>query len=177
MKPNLINEGLKYGAICGLVAILITYASWAMGIEVFMKVSLYSKFVPYMIVIILLAGFSLRKKNGGLLSFSQALQFTFLCYVVAEILFAISNYVLYNMVDTTLAGEVMTRTIEGTRNLMTKLGAPEDKIEEAIRDMRKDGNAMSFGKIFLGMGIYLIVDFIISLLITLVIRKEEKFSD
>jgi hypothetical protein len=177
MKPNLINEGVKYGAICGLLAILITYCSWAMGINTFMSVSLYSKFVPYMLVIILLAGFSLRKQNGGFLSFAQALKFTFLAYVIAELLFAASNYVLFNLVDTTLAGEVTTRSIEGARKFMEKMGTPEAKIEESIKEMQNKGNAMSFGKILLGMGIYLVWDFVMSLLISLVIRKEEKFSD
>jgi hypothetical protein len=177
MKPNIVNEGLKYGAICGLAAILITYCSWAMGINVFMSVSLWSKFVPYMLVIILLAGFNIRKQNGGILAFAQALKFTFLCYVIAELLFAVSNYVLYNLIDTTLAGEVMTRSIEGTRKFMEKMGAPEAKIDEAIKDMQTKGNVMSFGKILLGMGIYLVWDFVVSLLISLVIRKEEKFTE
>ena len=29
MKANLINEGAKYGVICGLSAVLLMYGSWA----------------------------------------------------------------------------------------------------------------------------------------------------
>lgn len=177
MKPNLVQEGVKYGIICGLIAIVIMFGSWAAGMDVFMPVSLYSKFVPYMLVIILIAAFSVRKRNNGFLSFGEALKFAFLAYAIAEVLYGVSNYVLFNLVDSNLAHEVTERSIPGTRKLLEKLGTPEADVEKAITDMRSKGNDVSIGKIVLGMGIGLIWDFVMSLLISLIVRKEEKFSD
>ena len=57
MKVNVVKEGIKYGIICGLLSLLIMYGSWAMGLETFVSVQIFSKFIPYIIVILLIAGF------------------------------------------------------------------------------------------------------------------------
>ena len=53
MKANLINEGVKYGVICGLIALLSVFGSWAAGDATFATVQKYANFMPYMFVIIL----------------------------------------------------------------------------------------------------------------------------
>ena len=77
MKVNIINEGAKYGLICGLTAVLIMFGSWAAGLSTFTTVQFYTAFTPYMLVIILLGGFQLRKQNEGYLSFAESLKFKF----------------------------------------------------------------------------------------------------
>jgi hypothetical protein len=42
---NIINEGLKFGLICGLTAVLFMFGSWALGIKTFTAVQFYSTFV------------------------------------------------------------------------------------------------------------------------------------
>lgn len=177
MKPNLLKEAFKYGAICALILILLNYISWAMGMETFVKVSFWSKFVPYMIIIIILGGLQLRKKNNGFLSFNEALKFCFLCYVVVEVMFGISNYILYNLVDTQLAKKSFDIAMQQTRAMLEKMGQSSEKIDEAMKRDNSSSIDMGIGKIFLGTGLALIWDFVLALLISLIIRKEEKFSD
>jgi hypothetical protein len=92
MKPNIVKEGFKYGAICGLIIIIINYAGWAMGLNAYSQLTFWSRLVPYMIAIIVIAGLQIRKKNNGILAFGEALKFAFLCYVTAEVMYAISNF-------------------------------------------------------------------------------------
>jgi hypothetical protein len=80
MKANLINEGIKYGVICGLTAVLLMYGSWAVDISTFTSVMFTTTFVPYMIAILLIGGFAVRKQNGGYLTFQEGLKFNFLSY-------------------------------------------------------------------------------------------------
>ncbi|MEN9685842.1 MAG: hypothetical protein RLZZ28_1628 [Bacteroidota bacterium] len=178
MKTNVVNEGLKWGSICGLIAILITYGSWAAGLSSFVTITFFSTFVPYMVAIIVFAGISLKKQNNGVLPFSQALKFSFLSYVTVAVILAIGTYVLYNLIDPELTLKSVQASAEKTRSMMEKFGAKEEDIEKAIQSMEAEGaKGTGIGKILMGTGLGLIWDFCKSLLISLVIRKEEKFED
>lgn len=177
MKINIINEGLKYGIICGLIAILVMFGSWAAGINTFTTIQFYSAFIPYMIAIILLGGFQLRKQNEGFLSFAESLKFSFLAYVIAAILVAIATYILYNIIDKELTVKSGQIALEKSRALMEKMGAKEDDIEKTMKSSAESMQETGIGKILLGTGLGLIWDFCKAMLISLVIRKEKKFED
>lgn len=177
MKVNLINEGAKYGLICGLTAVLIMFGSWAAGITTFTTVSFYTTFVPYMIVIIILGGFQIRKQNEGFMSFAESLKFSFMAYVVAALLIAVSTYVLYNILDKELTVKSGQIALEKTRAMMEKFGASEEDIEKAMKKSEGSMKETGIGKIFLGTGLGLIWDFCKAMLISLVLKKEQKFED
>lgn len=177
MKVNIVNEGIKYGSICGLLAVLLTYGSWAMGLNTFVAFQFYANFIPYMIVIIILGGLQVRKQNGGFLPYAQALKFSFLAYVIVAVIVAIATYVLYNVIDKELTQKSMQVALEKTRAMMEKFGASEDDIAKAMKRTEEGSKDTSIGKILLGTGLFLIWDFCKSLLISLVIRKEEKFAE
>jgi hypothetical protein len=177
MKVNIVNEGVKYGIICGLLAVLIMYGGWAMGLNTFVSISFWTAFIPYMIAIIIYGGLQVRKQNGGFLSYAQSLKFSFLSYVIVAIIVAIATYILYNIIDKELTQKSMQVAMEKTRALMEKFGASEEDIAKAMKRTEEGSNDTGISKILLGTGLGLIWDFCKSLLIALVIRKEEKFSD
>ena len=177
MKINLINEGAKYGLICGLTAVLIMFGSWTAGITTFTTVQFYSTFVPYMIVIILLGGFQIRKQNEGFMSFAESLKFSFMAYVVAALMIAVSTYVLYNVLDKELTVKSGQIALEKTRSFMEKFGKSEEEIEKALKNSEGSMKETGLGKIFLGTGLGLIWDFCKAMLISLVLKKEQKFED
>ena len=178
MKINIVNEGLKWGSICGLIAVLLMYASWAMGLSIFVSVQFITLFIPYMIAIIIFAGLSLKKQNGGILPYAQALKFSFLSYVIVGLIVAIATYILYNLLDTDLTQKSTQLGIEKSRAFMEKLGSSEEQIDKALKSTEEEGaKGTGISKIFLGTGLGYIWDFCKCLLISLVIRKEEKFED
>lgn len=177
MKVNPVNEGLKYGAICGLLAVFLMYGSWAMGLNTFVTVSFWGNFVPYMIAILLYGGFQLRKQNDNLLPFAQALKFNFMSYVVIALIVATATYVLYNIIDKELTQKSMQVSLEKVRSMMEKMGSSEEDIDKAIKRTQDGAMDTGLGKIFLGTGLFLIWDFCKSLLMSLIIRREEKFED
>ena len=177
MKVNVVNEGVKYGVINGLIAVLIMYGSWAAGLNTFVTCMFWSNFIPYMIVILIIAGLQLRKNNGGFLPYAQALKFTFLSYVVVAVITAIATYVLYNLIDKELTAKSTQVGMEKTRAFMEKLGSSEEDIAKAMKKAEEGSQETGLGRILLGTGLFLIWDFIKCLLISLIIRKEEKFGD
>jgi uncharacterized membrane protein YccC len=177
MKTNAINEGLKYGAICGLAAILIMYGSWAGGITFFTGAVFYSTFIPYMVAIIVIGGLQLRKQSGGFLNYKEALKFSFLSYAVAAVIVAIGTYILYNIIDPTLTEQSARIALEKTRQMMEKFGASEADIEKSLKESEKSMKETGLKQILIGTGWGLIWDFAKSLLISLIIRKEQKPED
>ena len=174
MKVNIINSGLMYGVILGLLSTTIAYGSWTMGMETFTSVSFISKLVPYMIVILLIAGFQIRKQNDGTLPFKEAIKFTFLSYVIAAVIGAITTYILFNFIDKDLTNKLFQAGLEKTRALMEKFNAPQDKIDEAINKAKRDNQDTGIMKVFVGLGLEIIWCFVLSMLISIIIRKEVK---
>jgi hypothetical protein len=177
MKINIINEGTKYGLICGLTAVLVMFGSWAAGLNIFTAVQFYSAFIPYMIIIIFLGGFQLRKQNEGFLSFAESLKFSFMAYVVAAVIIAVATYLLYNIIDKELTVKSGQIALEKTRVFMEKMGAKEEDIEKTMKSSAESMQETGIGKILLGTGLGLIWDFCKAMLMSLVIRKERKFED
>jgi Protein of unknown function (DUF4199) len=167
------REGIKVGIINGLIALTLMYGSYFMGMDLFIKQQYLNTFLPYMIVVLLITGFQLRKKNGGYLSFKQAIQFTFMSYVIAAILVAIGTYILFNLIDKDLTQKSFVLGMEKTRALMERFGASDEEIERTLERMENEKTETGFKTILLGTGLGLIWDFVKSLLITLIIRKEK----
>jgi hypothetical protein len=159
-KINFVMEGLKIGVVNGIIALILMYASYYAGMNVFVNMQVYSRFVPYMAVILLLYGFHLRKKNGGYLSFREAIQFTFMSYVIAGVVIGIGIYILFNLIDPNLTRKSFDVAAKKLND--EQLGKLGDKnAETGVKD------------IFLGTGIGWIWDFVVSAIISFIIRKEK----
>lgn len=177
MKVNISKEAIKYGTIGGLLSLVVMYGSWAMGLDTFVSARFVSSFIPYVLLVLIFAGISVRKQNDNLLTFAQALKFSFLAYVIVELIFAAGTYVLFNLIDAELAQKTLVIAMEKTQKFMENMGASAEDIEKSLDRTKDSGKDMSFKNVFLGMGLYLIWDFILSLLAAVIIRREPKLED
>lgn len=170
---NFVREGIKIGLINGLFALVLMYGSYFIGFDTFVNTQFITGFIPYMIIVLILYGFQLRKRNGNFLAFKEGLQYAFVSYVIAAVLIAIGTYVLYNIIDKNLTEKVFDASIEKTRNMMERMGAPEDQITKTLDDAMKGKKETNLKNIFLGTGWDLIWSFVKSLIIALIIRREK----
>lgn len=178
MKPNLNQTAIMYGVLTGLIFLAITFGAWAMSTtETFVTVLGITTFVPYVIVPLIIGGIKLRKQSDNIMTFGEALKFTFLAYVIFALMEAIGNYVLYAVVDPDLTSKVLEITIQKTQKMMEAFGASEQQMEEAMTKAQSEPQYTSFKQVFLGLGTSLIWNFVKSLLISLIIRREPKFED
>lgn len=171
-QVNFVKEGTKIGIINGGIALILMYGSYFAGLETFVSVQLISLFTPYMIIILIVYGLHLRKRNGGFLFFKQGLQFAFMSYVMASLLIALGTYILFNLIDKDLTQKSFELGIEKTRKIMESVGAKPEDIDKQLEEFRSMPQKTGMGNIILGLGTDLIWHFVKSLLITLVIRKE-----
>lgn len=172
-QVNFVKEGTKIGFINGGIALLLMYGSYFAGLDTFVSVQFISLFIPYMIIILIVYGFQLRKRNGGFLSFKEGLQFTFMSYVMATLLIALGTYILFNFIDKDLTQKSFDMGLEKTKKFMENMGAKPEEIDKQIGNFGSTPQKTGTGNIILGMGTDLIWHFVKSLLITLIIRREK----
>lgn len=167
-KPiNFIKEGVKIGLINGAIALLLMYGSYFAGLDAFVTTQFIARFIPYMMIILIVYGFQLRKRNGDYLAFKEGLQYSFMSYVVVALLMAIGTYILFNLVDKDLTQKSFAVSLER----LDKMGMKEEEIERAIG--KREDQKTDFRNIFLGTGFGLIWDFVVSLIVAVIIRREK----
>lgn len=168
---NFIREGVKIGLINGAIALLLMYGSYYAGMDTFVNVQFFSRFIPYMMIILIIYGFQLRKRYGGYLSFKEGLQYSFVSYVVVGVLVAIGTYILFNLVDKDLTQKSFELSMEKMKQTFTSMGMKEEEIEKAMGN--KEVQKTDLKTIFLGTGFGWIWDFVVSLIVSLIIRREK----
>lgn len=174
MENNNIKQGVTYGIVGGLIFLALLFGLWAVGsVENFVAVTGVTTFIPYLFIILLVVGFKLRKDNGGLYSFKEALQFTFVAYVIFALIEAVGTYVLYALVDP----EMTAKVIEITMQMMEKFGASEAQIEETIKKTQAEPKVTSFKQVFLGLGLAIVFGFIKALVLSIIVKKNEEVPD
>jgi hypothetical protein len=178
MENNNIKQGVTYGIIGGLIFLVLSFGLWALGsVENYVAVTGVTTFIPYLFVILLVVGFKLRKDNGGLYSFKEALQFTFVAYIVYALIEAIGTYVLYAIVDPDMTAKVIEITIAKTLQMMEKFGASEAQIEETIKKIQAEPKTTSFKQVFLGLGLAIVFGFIKALVLSIIVKKNEEVPE
>jgi hypothetical protein len=178
MENNNIKQGVTYGIVGGLIFLALLFGLWAVGsVENFVAVTGVTTLIPYLFIILLVVGFKLRKDNGGLYSFKEALQFTFVAYVVFALIEALGNYVLYALVDPDMTAKVMEISIAKTLQMMEKFGASEAQIEDTVKRMQAEPKITSFKQVFLGLGLAIVFNFVKALILSIIIKKNEEVPD
>ena len=168
---NFVREGIKIGLINGAIALLIMYGSYFAGLDAFVTAQFFSRFIPYMMIILIVYGFQLRKRNGGYLAFKDGLRYSFMSYVIVALLVGIGTYILFNLVDKDLTQKSFDLSLEKMKQAFSNMGMNEEEIDKAMG--KKEVQKTDFGTIFLGTGMGLIWDFIVSVIVTLIIRREK----
>lgn len=75
MKPNFNQAAITYGVITGLIFLALNFGGWAMAsTDTYVSLIGICTFVPYVIVTLIVAGIKLRKQNGNLMTFAEALK-------------------------------------------------------------------------------------------------------
>lgn len=113
-----------------------------------------------------------RRKNEGLLSFSEALKVSFLTFVIGKLFYSIYIYLMFNYFDPSL-NEVLREVTADTLEYFAKLAGAEDSLDQVHDQMESQNMQMSFSILFLDYLVELIFPgFIIALVISAITKKE-----
>ena len=143
-------------------------ADWKVGL---FSLALYIGFTIY-------AGINFRNETGPYLSFGKAYQHGFIVFAVSGLIATLVGILLFQVIDTELAGKVTEAALEKTEEMMNNFGAPQGQIDQALEDTRvRMTNQYTVGGQLKGYGIILIVSAVLSLITGLIVRKSEPVLD
>ena len=166
------NKGLNNGLIAGLVGIIVLLISYFIDQGFYMKFAGYVVYVVYL-YFMYLAAKQAREAQGGFISFSKLLAPVFLTFVVASLLVAVFQYLMYNFIDTSLLDAMYDQAILQVERMSGLIG--EEGVEAALDKLEEDGVSYNFGTVAIGYGISLIIPgFIFALIIAGIMKKEDK---
>lgn len=163
---------VQYGLLSALLGIVMFLVLYLGGTKMFTSPVAYLGYV-IPIVFAVLACLKQKKNQGGYLKFGEALKTAFGVFVITSLASTLFSYVLMNFIDTEFAVAMKEYSMEMTEKMMKRFGASQDQIEKAVQQA-SEKDQFSIGSMMLGFAIGCFIWFIISLIISLIVRKENK---
>jgi hypothetical protein len=174
---NPYRHAIRSGAILGAITTILTIIFYVVSIPFMGSLKFVLLVFVVLIGYVIYAGIDYRNLTGGYITYSKAFIHGFLVLVIAGLIGTLFGLLLYQVIDTELAGKMVDTILTNTEDSMRSFGAPEDQIEARLATMREEmpNNFTAFGQVknfFMG----LIYNAVIVLLTSLVVRKSEPVS-
>jgi hypothetical protein len=171
--PTLLNHTLRWGMITAAVSIIITLLMYAIDYTLMIQLKILFISLAVYLGITIYGGIDYRKTAGGFLPYGKAWQHGFLVLAISGLVATLFSLLLYNVVDPELPEKLVDASIENTRELMEKFGAPADSIDDALDKAREQtANRFTVGGILLGYVQIAIFSAIMALISALFVRKN-----
>lgn len=170
---NKYSLSIRYGFIAGAIMIaivLLLYIISAPLLGTFWPMIVY---VPVLFLMIW-GGITYRKEIGGYKNFGQAFLAVFIISIIATILFDTFGYLLYKVIDPDLPEVIKQKVLENTSTMMEKFGAPDDKIDEALKSIKDQDYTPTLKSQAIRYGSSVVIGVILSALIALFVSRPDK---
>ena len=167
MEKSPKSIGATYGVYLGVFMILLTVLAYAFSLELFTKwwYGIFSFLV--LLVVSILAVRNAKKHKISYFSFKNAFTTYFITVFVGMLIATAFSILLFTVIDTEAAQVVNEKTIEASRSMMERFGAPEAEINKALAEMESN-NQFSVGnqlkRFVYSLGFYLVIGLIIALI-------------
>lgn len=175
---TLLNHAIRWSLIIGLISGVLSLLLYAVDYTLLAdwKVGIFSLII--FIGLTVYAGINYRNEVGPYLAFGKAYQHGFIVFALSGLISTVVNLLLFQVIDTELAGKVTEAALENTAAMMANFGAQEDQIDKTLEETRKSMAAgyTVFGQIK-SYGIMLIVSAVLALITGLIVRKSEPVLD
>ncbi|MFD2519065.1 DUF4199 domain-containing protein [Salinimicrobium flavum] len=168
MEKSTKSTGITYGIYLGVFLILMTALAYAFDLSLFTK---WWYGIISFALLITIAVIGVKKAKtvhaGSHFSFKNAFTAYFLIVLIGTLIATLFSILLFSVIDTEAATTVTELTMETSRAMMEKFGAPEASINEALAEMQTNNqfSVMNQLKRFVfSLGFYLVVGLIIALI-------------
>lgn len=170
------SNTIKMGILIGLLGIIINVLIYVINPAYFANFSFALILFVVYVTAYFFAMYSIRKSNGGYLSFKEAFFVALGVMMISTFLELSFKLVLYNVIDTELAGFIQDRTVENTTAFMEKFNVPEEDIEKAVEKIDVEGqfSAISMLK---GYGWGILISAVVALIIAAIVKKNKETFD
>ena len=98
------NYAIKFGALAGLGTIIFLFLFYWIDKKLILSPEIIWSTMFLYLLGMYMAPVEERKENGGYIDFKPALRAAFIVWIVANSMYHLFNYVLYNFLDTDMLG-------------------------------------------------------------------------
>ena len=176
MNPLVKKIGIRNGLIMSGISVGFYLIAYLFNEDLFANFWIGIGMWVVFFVILLMSVFSLKKLQGGFISFREAVSVFTLPWIVNVLISIVFTILLFHVIDTDLATRVSELTIETTVSFMERVGTPQEAIDQTIEEMQKQDN-YSISKIFLGNLSSIIFALIVGLIVAAISKKEKPVFD
>ncbi len=159
---------LKFGIAGAVLNLLFAVLLWGLGPERFNSAWALMPILLSILAGALCAG-ELRKEQGNVLSFQQAIRAVFGTYALAYALYFFP-YIAIGRLDSAILENTMARaelTLTQSDSTLTPA-----QVQERLKPEREMGLGRAMGNGFKVLGIFLILGFLLCLLVAAILRRE-----
>lgn len=173
-SESLYANAAKHGLIYGAVMIVITILAYSISLPFMGSFKFLGCVLLIGIAYVIYAGITYRNSIGRYIGYGGAFQHGFIILAVGGLVNFFFGIILYQVIDPELGAKMTDVIIANTEETMRNFGAPEDAIDKALSDMRRDmpENFTLFGQVK-GYFMTWIWYAIIVALTSLVVKKSE----
>lgn len=116
-------------------------------------------------------GFDIKETVLGF-PFAKAFFAIFLVSVIATTFLDTFNFCLYKYIDPTLVPFIKEQSIESTRSMMEKFGTPDDKVEEAVKQIKYTDFTPNIQTLLTSFARSIVIGLIFSLIIAAFVSRN-----
>jgi hypothetical protein len=172
--PTLMNHGLRWGVIVGIVSILWTVALYAIDYTVMVQLKMLFVSLAIYVGFAIYAGIDYRKAAGGYLSYGKAWQHAMIIFASSALISTLFGLLLYNVIDPELPAKLTDASLDNSRAMMQGFGMPESQIDTELEKAReRTANQFTPAGMAMGYGIILIVSAVLALITSIFVKKNE----
>jgi hypothetical protein len=132
------THAIKWGVIIGLVYSVLLWLRYMSGGSSPIMMGVWALFGYIVILVLMLvSGFQLRKKNGGYIEFREIFKCLFISVLIFEAFYTAFNFIYLKYIDP----EFFNKLIESTENMMLKANSKQADIDKTIDRMREQADA------------------------------------
>lgn len=173
---NYSQHSIKWGAILGLISIIIALVIYIIDITLLAKSGVGLVSLGISIAILIYAGRDYRSKLGGYMSFKESFLHAFVVLVVSGFLSVLFNILLYNVIDPSIVPILVEAQMTNTMQAMEAFGGGSTEMMDGMAEEFKNSfTVIGQAKAFLWLLIFYAIGALIVGAINKKKNKEEEF--
>lgn len=173
MNKSLKSSAANYGLYLALILSSFTIIGYAVYLDLFTKWWFGIGQMILVIIIGIMSAMKARKILGGFISFKEAFTAFFITVAIGVSIPALIGLIIFNFVDPEAAALLQERIIETQLEMMQNFGAPQETIDEAMRQAEEQGSFFSVGNSLKSVAYQLVGFSIVGLLVAAVVKRND----
>ena len=166
------NPAIKWGVVGGLVSVILTLLIYFISPSSLASFSLIFVFLLVSLFFLIWGGIDFRKANNDEISFVEALMATIIIALISSFIGTLFSYILMNYIDPQLPELIKQKVIENTVAMMEKFNTPDDKIDEAIENIKSQSFSGGISDYALKFANSMIMNTIFCLIVAAFIKRN-----